>query len=66
MGNTNQTISLGTNHLNNIQMANAVVHPITGNGMEYTALMKDTVLKPLWKIEFGNEVGRLFQGIRDI
>jgi hypothetical protein len=30
------------------------------------ALMKDPDLKPLWKIGFGNEVGRLFRGIRDI
>jgi hypothetical protein len=34
--------------------------------MEYTALMKDHNLQPLWKRDFGNELGRLFQGIRDI
>jgi hypothetical protein len=34
--------------------------------MEYTALMKDPSLQPLWKRGFGNELGRLFQGIRDI
>jgi hypothetical protein len=34
--------------------------------MEYMALMKDPRLQPLWKQGFGNEVGRLFQGIRDI
>jgi hypothetical protein len=34
--------------------------------MEYTALMKDPTLEPLWKIGFGNELGRLCQGIRDI
>jgi hypothetical protein len=34
--------------------------------MEYMALMKDPRLQPLWKRGFGNEVGRLFQGIRDI
>jgi hypothetical protein len=33
--------------------------------MEYKALMKDPSLQPLWKRGFGNEVGRLFQGIRD-
>jgi hypothetical protein len=33
--------------------------------MEYTAL-KDPNLQPLWKRGFGNELGRLFQGIRDI
>jgi hypothetical protein len=34
--------------------------------MEYMALMKDPDLQPLWKRGFGNEVGRLFQGIRNI
>jgi hypothetical protein len=34
--------------------------------MEYTALMKDPNLKPIWKGGFGNEAGRLFQGIHDI
>jgi hypothetical protein len=34
--------------------------------MEYTALMKDPQLKPLWTRGFGNECGRLFQGIPDI
>jgi hypothetical protein len=28
--------------------------------------MSDTELQPLWKRGFGNEAGRLFQGIRDI
>jgi hypothetical protein len=34
--------------------------------MEYTALMRDPQLKPLWTRGFGNECGRLFQGICDI
>jgi hypothetical protein len=34
--------------------------------MEYTALVKDPSLQPLLKRGFGNELGRLFQGIRDI
>jgi hypothetical protein len=34
--------------------------------MEYSALMKDPRLQPLWARGFGNECGRLFQGIRDI
>jgi hypothetical protein len=34
--------------------------------MEYSALMKDPRLQPLWKRGFGNECGRIFQGIRDI
>jgi hypothetical protein len=34
--------------------------------MEYSALMKDPRLQPLLTRGFGNECGRLFQGIRDI
>jgi hypothetical protein len=34
--------------------------------MEYSALMKDRRLQPLWTRGFGNECGRLFQGIQDI
>jgi hypothetical protein len=34
--------------------------------MEYSALMKDPRLQPLWTRGFGNERGCLFQGIRDI
>jgi hypothetical protein len=34
--------------------------------MEYTDLMKNPSLQPLWKQGFGNTVGRLFQGIHDI
>jgi hypothetical protein len=34
--------------------------------MEYMARMKDPRLQPLWTRGFGNECGRLFQGIRDI
>jgi hypothetical protein len=34
--------------------------------MEYMALIKDPHLQPLWTRGFGNEYGRLFQGIRDI
>jgi hypothetical protein len=34
--------------------------------MEYKALIKDPRLQPIWIRGFGNECGRLFQGIRDI
>jgi hypothetical protein len=34
--------------------------------MEYSALMKDPRLQPLWTRGFGSECGHLFQGIRDI
>jgi hypothetical protein len=59
-------IALGNHHWSHAYQANAVDHPITGKEMEYMALMKDPRLQPLWKRGFGNECGRLFQGIRDI
>jgi hypothetical protein len=34
--------------------------------MEYSALMKDPRLQPLWTRGFGNKCGCLFQGISDI
>jgi hypothetical protein len=66
MESDTMAISLGINHWYQQHFANAVVHPVTGKEMEYTALMKESNLQPLWKWGFGNEVGRLFQGIRDI
>jgi hypothetical protein len=59
-------IALRDNHWFRKHQANAVIHPITGKEMEYSALMKDPRLQPLWTRGFGNECGRLFQGIRDI
>jgi hypothetical protein len=63
---SNMAIDLGSYHWSQQHHANAVVHPITRKEMEYMALMKDPSLQPLWRRGFGNEVGRLFQGIRDI
>jgi hypothetical protein len=54
------------NHWSQRHHANAVIHPITGKEMEYSALMKDPRLQPLWTLGFGNEYGRLFQGIQEI
>jgi hypothetical protein len=59
-------IALGDNHWSRQHQANAVIHPVTGKEMEYSALMKDPRLQPRWTRGFGNECGRLFQGIRDI
>jgi hypothetical protein len=59
-------IALGNNHWSQWHQANAVIHPVTGKEMEYSALMKDPHLQPLWTPGFGNECGRLFQGTRDI
>jgi hypothetical protein len=66
MDTAHMAITLGNCHWSQQHHANALVHPITGKEMEYTALMKDPRLQPLWKRGFGNKVGRLFQGIRDI
>jgi hypothetical protein len=66
MDTARMAIALGNHHCSQAHQANAVVHPITGKEMEYMALMKDPRLQPLWKRGFGNERGRLFQGIRDI
>jgi hypothetical protein len=66
METVNMDIALGNHHWSQQHHANAVVHPVTGKEMEYTTLMKDPSLQPLWKRGFGNEIGCLFQGIRDI
>jgi hypothetical protein len=66
MDTAHMAIALRDNHWSQQHLANAVIHPVTGKEMEYTALMKDPRLQPLWTRGFGNECGRLFQGIRDI
>jgi hypothetical protein len=62
----NMAISLRDNHWSRQHEANTVVHPVTRKEMEYSALMKDPRLQPLWTRGFGNECGLIFQGIRDI
>jgi hypothetical protein len=66
MDTSHMAIALENNHCSQRHHANAVIHPVTGKEMEYLSLMKDPHLKPLWTQGFGNECGRLFQGIRDI
>jgi hypothetical protein len=66
MDTAHMAIALGHNHWSKGNHANAVIHPVTGKEMEYSDLMKDPRLQPLWTRGFGNECGRLFQGIRDI
>jgi hypothetical protein len=63
---SHMAIYLGHNHWSQQHQAKAVMHPVAGKEMEYSALMKDPRLQPLWTRGFGNECGRLFQGIRDI
>jgi hypothetical protein len=66
MDTAKMAIALGDDRWSRQNQANAVVHPVTGKEMEYAALMKDPCLPPLWTRGFGNECGRLFQGIPDI
>jgi hypothetical protein len=66
MDTAHMAIALGHNHWSQRYHANAVIHPIIGKEMEYSALMKDPRLQPLWTRGFGNECGHIFQGIRDI
>jgi hypothetical protein len=66
METAHMTLALGTHHWSQRHQANAVIYPVTGKEMEYSALMKDPRLQPLWTRCFGNECGRLFQGIIDI
>jgi hypothetical protein len=41
METANMAIVLGNHHWSQQHQANAVVHPVTGKEMEYTALMKE-------------------------
>jgi hypothetical protein len=66
MDTAQMDIALGDNHWSCQHQANAVIHPVTGKEMLYMAVMKGPRLQPLWTRWFGNECGRLFQGIRDI
>jgi hypothetical protein len=66
MDTAHMVIALGDNHWSRQHLSDAIIHPVTGKEMEYTALMKDPQLQPLWTRGFGNECGRLFQGIQDI
>jgi hypothetical protein len=66
MDTASMAIALGDNHWSRQHQANAVIDPTTGKEMKYSALMKDPRLQPLWTRGFGNECGRLFQGIREI
>jgi hypothetical protein len=66
MDTAHMAIAIGNNHWSQRHHANAFIHPVTGKEMEYSALMKDPRLQPLWTRGVGNECGRLLQGIRDI
>jgi hypothetical protein len=44
MDTSHMAISLGNNHWSQWHHANAVIHPVTGKEMEYSALMKDSLM----------------------
>jgi hypothetical protein len=46
-------------------MMNAVLNPVSGREMQYKDIMKHPTLGPQYKTGFGNELGRLCQGISD-
>jgi hypothetical protein len=48
MDSDHMDIALGNDHWSQRHHANAVIHPVTGKEMEYSALVKDTRLQPLW------------------
>jgi hypothetical protein len=66
MDSAHMEIATGNNHWSQRHHPNAVIHPVIRKEMEYSALMKDPHLQPLWTRGFGNECGRLFQGSRNI
>jgi hypothetical protein len=55
-------MAIDLEHCSQRQQSNAVIYPVTGNEMEYSALVKDPHLQPIWTRGFGNECGSLFQG----
>jgi hypothetical protein len=66
MGSAKNDIALGNNHFTNKPIMNAVINPASGKEMQYKDIMQNPTLGPKYKTGFGNELGRLCQGIRDI
>jgi hypothetical protein len=66
MDAAHMVIALGNTHWSQRHHFNAVIHPVTPKEREYSALMKDPRLQPLWTRSFRNECRHLFQGVRDI
>jgi hypothetical protein len=66
LGAANCACALGGNNWTKKPMMNSVIHPVTGKEMQYKDIMKDAILGPLFEIGLSNELGRIFQGIRDV
>ena len=52
--------------LNPINFIGAVVDDDTGDVLEYRHLIKSATHRAVWQRSFANELGRLFQGVRDV
>jgi hypothetical protein len=66
MGSTNNAIASRNNNWSNVPMMNAILHPATYKEMQYNDIIQHPTLGLYYKTGFGNELGRLCQGIRDI
>jgi hypothetical protein len=55
IGGASCAIAFGKNHWTMTPMMNSVIHPVTGKEMQYTDLMKDPDLGPLFEIGLSNE-----------
>jgi hypothetical protein len=66
MGSANNAIPLGDKHWTKTLMMNAVIHPASGKEMQYKDIMQHPKLGTKYKTGFGNELGRVCKGIRDI
>ncbi len=51
---------------NSLNFIGAIIEDITGDVLEYCHLIKSDTHQPIWQKSFANELGCLFQGIRDI
>jgi hypothetical protein len=66
MGSSNSAIPLGNNNWTKTPMMNAFLYPASGKEIQYKDIMQHPTLGQKYKTGFGNELGRLCQGIRDI
>jgi hypothetical protein len=60
---TAQHSSNSVHSIHSILMANAVIHPTTGESMEYIGLIADNETFPTWDRAAANEFGRLVPGV---
>jgi hypothetical protein len=56
MDTAHLAIALGNNYWSQQNLANAVIHPVTGKEMEYMALMKDPRFKPFLETRFWQQM----------